>query len=158
MPYMLFSNGINLINSLNTGQILLGLDIGDKSIGVALSDKNLIIGSPLKTIYRKGGLKDIDSMRIICNEFNVGGIIIGLPLSLDGQENIRTKKTREFAKKLSSSLSLDYYFQDERFSTAVVTKEMRKNSLSNKKIKKHVDHSAAAYILQGFLDKYLRNL
>tara|TARA_Y100001960_G_C14378664_1_gene682747 strand:- start:109 stop:576 length:468 start_codon:yes stop_codon:yes gene_type:complete len=155
---MLISNGTNLIDTLNTGQILLGLDIGDKSIGVALSDKNLIIGSPLKTIYRKGGLKDIDSMRIICNEFNVGGIIIGLPLSLDGQENIRTKKTREFAKKLSSSLSLDYYFQDERFSTAVVTKEMRKNSLSNKKIKKHVDHSAAAYILQGFLDKYLRNL
>ena len=85
MPYMLISNGTNLIDTLNTGQILLGLDIGDKSIGVALSDKNLIIGSPLKTIYRKGGLKDIDSIRIICNEFNVGGIIIGLPLSLDGQ-------------------------------------------------------------------------
>ena len=95
---------------------------------------------------------------MICNEFNVGGIILGLPLSLNGQENIRTEKTREFAKKLSSSLSLCYYFQDERFSTAVVVKEMRKKSLSNKKIKKYIDHSAAAYILQGFLDKYKRNL
>ena len=158
MPYMLFSNGINLINSLNTGQILSGLDIGDKSIGVALSDKNLIIGSPHKTISRKGGIKDIDSIRIIYNEFNVGGMIIGLPLSLDGNENKRTEKTREFAKKLSSSLSLYYYFQDERFSTAIVTREMRERSLSNKKIKKYVNHSAAAYILQGFLDKYNRIL
>ena len=67
MPYMIFSNGTNLINNLNTGQILLGLDIGDKTIGIALSDRNLIIGSPLKTISRKGGTKDIDSIRIICN-------------------------------------------------------------------------------------------
>ena len=155
---MLFSNGINLINSLNTGQILLGLDIGDKTIGIALSDKNLIIGSPHKTISRKGGSKDIDSVRIICDEFSVGGIVVGLPLSLDGQENIRTKKTREFAKKLSSSLSLNYYFQDERFSTAVVSKEMKRMSLSNKKIRKYIDHSAAAYILQGFLDKFYKNL
>ena len=137
---------------------ILGLDFGNKRIGISISDPSNIFALPHAIYFRENIQKDIDHINSISESNSISKIIIGLPLSLDGQENIRTKKTREFAKKLSSSLSLDYYFQDERFSTAVVTKEMRKNSLSNKKIKKHVDHSAAAYILQGFLDKYLRNL
>ena len=121
---MFYSSGRNLINSLNTGQILLGLDFGDKTIGVAISDKDLIIGSPLKTIIRQGYLKDINLIKDLISEFNIGGIILGLPLNLDGQENIRTKKTREFGKKISLNLSLKIFLQDERYSTDIVMNEM----------------------------------
>ena len=151
---MFYSNGNNLINSLNTGQILSGLDLGDNTIGVAISDRNFIIGSPLKTISRKGGLKDIISLKTVFDEFNIGGVVIGLPLSLDGTENKRTKKTRDFGEKLSSNLSIKICFHDERYSTAVIVKEMKKESISNNIIKKYIDKFAASYILQGFLDKY----
>jgi len=154
---MFIVNGNNLISNLNTGQILSGLDLGDKTIGVAISDKNLIIGSPLKTILRKNTLKDIETLNNIFQEFNVGGIVLGLPLSLDGNENLRTKKTREFGSKLYSSVRINIYLQDERFSTAIVIKEMKKASFSNKKVKKYIDRSSAAYILQSYLDKYHKN-
>ena len=151
---MFIDNGKILINNLNTGQILSGLDIGDKTIGIAISDHNLIIASPLKTIERKGGLKDLEVLRNIFKQFNIGAIIIGFPLSLDGNENNRTKKTKEFAKKLANFLSLNIFFQDERFSTDVVVREMKERNYSNKKVKKYVNDAAAAYILQGFIDKY----
>ena len=151
---MFFSNGNDLINSLNTGQTLSGLDLGNKTIGVAISDKNLIIGSPLKTISRKGNLKDIESLKIIFEEFNVGGIVLGLPLSLSGEENKNTRKTKEFGEKISSTLLLNIFLQDERYSSDVIFKEVKNRSISSKKIKKYIDHAAAAYILQGFLDKY----
>ncbi len=150
---MFFSDNNDLINSLNTGQILSGLDFGDKTIGVAISDRSLIIGSPLKTISRKGGNKDIISLKTIFDAYNVGGIIIGLPLSLDGKENERTIKTREFGEKLYNNLSLGIYYQDERYSTDIVFKQMN-NNITKRKISKYIDKSAAAYILQGFLDKY----
>ena len=111
MTSMFISNGRNLIKSLNTGQILSGLDLGDKTIGVAISDKNLIIGSPLKTILRKNTLKDIETLNNIFQDFNVGGIVLGLPLSLDGNEKLRTKKTREFGSKLYSSVRINIYLQ-----------------------------------------------
>ena len=151
---MFIDNGKILINNLNTGQILSGLDIGDKTIGIAISDHNLIIASPLKTIERKGGLKDLEVLRNIFKQFNIGAIIIGFPLSLDGNENNRTKKTKEFAKKLTNFLSLNIFLQDERFSTDVVVREMKERNYSNKKVKKYVNDAAAAYILQGFIDKY----
>ena len=151
---MIYSNGNKLINDLSTGQTLSGLDLGDKTIGVAISDKDLIIGSPIKTIQRKGTNKDIKLLKEIFIEFNVGGIILGFPLSLNGKENARTKKTREFANILSSNLLINIFFQDERYSTDIVYREMKIGSLSNKKIKKYIDKAAAAYILQGFLNKY----
>ena len=151
---MFIDNGKILINNLNTGQILSGLDIGDKTIGIAISDHNLIIASPLKTIERKGGLKDLELLRNIFEQFNIGAVIIGFPLSLDGNENNRTKKTKEFAKKLINFLSLNIFLQDERFSTDVVVREMKERNYTNKKVKKYVNDSAAAYILQGFIDKY----
>lgn len=154
MLSMYYSNGNNLINSLNTGQILSGLDLGDKTIGVAISDRNFIIGSPLKTILRKGGIKDIISLKAVFDEYNVGAVVIGLPLSLDGNENKRTKKTRDFGEKLLENLSINICFHDEIYSTDVILKQMRKESISRKIIKKNIDKSAASYILQGFLDKY----
>ena len=151
---MIYNNGIKLINELNTGQILSGLDLGERYIGVSISDRTLIIGSPLKIINRKGGKKDLLEIKNLIEEFSIGGFIIGLPLSLNGLENARTKKTRDFAEKLSKNFKISIYLHDERFSTDIIFKELKKNKFSNKKIKKYIDKSAAAYILQGFLDKY----
>tara|TARA_B100000029_G_C17508703_1_gene935466 strand:- start:969 stop:1448 length:480 start_codon:yes stop_codon:yes gene_type:complete len=150
---MFISNGFELIKSLNTGQILTGLDLGDKTIGIAISDNRLIIGSPFKTIKRKGGTTDTKILNSLFKEYDVGGIILGWPINLDGSENNRTRKTRDFGEKLYNETNLGIYLQDERYSSDIVFKGMNKN-ISKKKIKKYIDKSAAAYILQGFLDKF----
>ena len=149
---MISINDQNIINILNTGQLLVGLDLGDRTIGVAISDKNMIIGSPLVTINRKGGIKDIDSLEKIIKDYNVGGIVLGLPISLDGNENKRTEKVRKFAKELEKVENIKIEFYDERYSSDVIYKELRKNSFSRNKIKKKIDQMAASYILQGYLD------
>ena len=86
----------------------------------------------------------------IFKEYNVGGVVLGLPLSLDGNENERTEKVRKFAKELSKNIKVTFY--DERYSSDVIYKELRKNSISRNKIKKKINQLAASYILQGFLD------
>ena len=147
----------NLIEKLNTSQTLLGLDFGDKTIGIAVSDKSYIIASPIKTIKRKGIIKDLNSLLDIINEYNVGGLVIGLPLSLNGEENHRTKKIRRFIRdiKLKSKIRIELY--DERFSSDIIFKEFRKDLKSISKIKKKIDQQAAAYILQGLLDNAKNN-
>ena len=89
-------------------------------------------------------------------EYEVGGVILGLPLSLDGNENERTKKVRFFAKELEKKIKVTFY--DERFSTDVIFKELRKNYISSNKIKKKIDQLSASYILQGFLDNIKNSL
>jgi len=142
----------DFIDQINIVQTLLGLDFGDKTIGIAVSDKSKTIATPIITIKRKGILKDIEKLISILEEYDVGGIILGLPLSLDGNENERTEKVRNFAKELKKCKDIKIAFQDERYSTDVIYKELRKNSISKDKIKKKIDQMAASYILQGFLD------
>ena len=142
----------DFIDQINIAQTLLGLDFGDKTIGIAVSDKSKTIATPIITIKRKGILKDIEKLLSILEEYNVGGIILGLPLSLDGNENERTEKVRKFAQELKKCKDIKIAFQDERYSSDVIYKELRKNSLSKDKIKKKIDQMAASYILQGFLD------
>jgi putative Holliday junction resolvase len=142
----------DFIDQINIAQTLLGLDFGDKTIGIAVSDKSKTIATPIITIKRKGILKDIEKLLSILEEYDVGGIILGLPLSLDGNENERTKKVRKFAQELKRYKDIKIAFQDERYSSDVIYKELRKNSISNAKIKKKIDQMAASYILQGFLD------
>ena len=142
----------DFIDQLNIAQTLLGLDFGDKTIGIAVSDKSKTIATPIITIKRKGILKDIEKLLSILEEYDVGGIILGLPLSLDGNENERTKKVRKFADELKKSKNIKITFHDERYSSDVIYKELRKNSISKDKIKKKIDQMAASYILQGFLD------
>ena len=140
------------IEEFNTLQTLLGLDFGDKTIGIAVSDKTLTIATPLITIKRKGIQKDILELKKIFKEYNVGGVVLGLPLSLNGQENERTEKVRFFAKEMNKITNIKFTFHDERFSTDVIFKELRKQSISISKIKNRINHMAASYILQGFLD------
>ena len=145
------------IENLNTAQTLLGLDFGDKTIGIAVSDKSLTIATPIKTIRRKGISKDLIELFDLIEAYNVGGLIIGLPLSLNGKENIRTEKVRKFVKVIELQKNIKIMLYDERFSSDVIFKELRKNNNSISKIKKKLDQQAAAYILQGFLDSSKKN-
>ena len=140
------------IENLNTLQTLLGLDFGDKTIGIAISDKTHTIATPVKTINRKGIKKDILELIELFREYNVGGIVLGLPLSLNGKENERTKKVRVFAQQIKAHHDIKITFYDERYSSDVIYKELRKNGLSSSKIKKKINQLAASYILQGYLD------
>ena len=142
----------DFIDQINIAQTLLGLDFGDKTIGIAVSDKSKTIATPIITIKRKGVVKDIEKLLSILEEYDVGGIILGLPLSLDGSENKSTEKVRKFAQEIIKRKNIIIAFQDERYSSDVIYKELRKNSISSKKIKKKIDQMAASYILQGFLD------
>ena len=146
------SNPKLFIEQINTSQIVSGLDFGDKTIGIAISDKSYTIATPIMTLKRKGNKKDIEELIKIFSEYNVGGIVLGLPLSLNGEENERTKKVRVIANKINELVNVKTTFHDERFSSDVVFKELRNNSLSINKINKKINHLAASYILQGFLD------
>ena len=145
------------IENLNTAQTLLGLDFGDKTIGIAVSDKSLTIASPIKTIRRKSLSKDLIELFDLIEVYYVGGLIVGLPLSLNGKENIRTEKVRKFVKAIELQKNIKIMLYDERFSSDVIFKELRKNHNSISKIKKKLDQQAAAYILQGFLDSSKKN-
>ena len=144
----------NLIERLITSQILVGLDIGFKTIGIAVSDRSFTIATPLNTVSRKGTKKDLPKIKEFLNEYNIGGFIVGLPLSLDGNENEQTSKIRKFSIELQSFFSLPFEFWDERYSSDIIFKELRKSNFSSSKIKKKLDQQSAAYILQGYLDKY----
>ena len=151
------NNQKNLIDGLNTSQILVGLDLGSKTIGVSTSDTLKIIASPLSTIQRKGIKKDLSKLKDILDEYEIGGFIIGLPLSLDGSENKQTKLVRNFDNELSFYFNLPSVLWDERFSSDVIFKELRKADISKTKIKNKLDQQSASYILQGYLDRYRNN-
>ena len=151
------NNQINLVESLNTSQILVGLDLGTKTLGVAVSDRYKIIASPLSTIQRNGIKKDLLKLQEILNDYEIGGFIVGLPLSLDNSENQQTQLVRNFNKELIYFFSLPSIFWDERFSSDVIFKEMRRSNMSKNKIKNKLDQQSASYILQGYLERYRKN-
>ena len=143
-----------LIESLNTSQILVGLDLGTKTIGVAVSDRLKIIASPISTIQRKGIKKDLSKLKEILDEYEIGGFIMGLPISLDNSENKQTQLVRNFNIELINFFKLPSVYWDERFSSDVIFKQMRKADISKTKIKNKLDQQSASYILQGYLDRY----
>ena len=147
----------NLIDRLITSQILIGLDVGYKTIGIAVSDRSFTIATPINTVIRKGTKKDLSKIKEYLNEYEIGGFIVGLPLSLDGSENEQTMKIRKFSNKLELFFSKPVEFWDERYSSDIIFKEMRRSDFSSTKIKRKLDQQSAAYILQGYLDKY-RNI
>ena len=151
------NNQINLVEILNTSQILVGLDLGTKTLGVAVSDRLRIIASPLSTIQRKGIKKDLLKLQEILNEYEIGGFVMGLPLSLDNSENKQCLLVRNFNTKLMEFFKLPSVFWDERFSTDVIFKELRKSAISKNNIKNKLDQQSASYILQGYLDRYRNN-
>ena len=146
-------NNSDLIAKLHTSQILVGLDLGEKTIGIAVSDQSLIVATPLKTISREGIKKDLIKLSEILKEYSLGGFVMGLPISLDGTENQQTSKVIKMGDEIKNYFVVPIDYFDERFSSDVIFKEMRKANLSRSKIKNKIDQQAAAYILQGYLEK-----
>lgn len=154
---MAIRNPAELNDIRATGQRLMGLDVGTKTIGLALSDTRLTIASPLETIRRGRFRDDAARLRGLAARHGVGGLVIGLPVAMDGTEGPRCQSTRQFARNLLEIFEIPIAFWDERLSTAAVQREMIAADLTRKRRAEIVDRAAAAYILQGFLD-YLGNL
>ncbi len=135
---------------------LLGVDLGTKTIGLALSDVELRIATPLETIKRVKFTPDVGRIKELVARYEVGGLVFGLPLNMDGTEGPRSQATRAFVRNLKPLLPLPILFWDERMSTMVVTRTLLDADASRAKRADAVDKMAAAYILQGALDRHER--
>ncbi len=131
----------------------LGLDVGDKRVGVALSDSGGILASPLTIISREDETADIEAIISIVNQHQVKQIVVGLPRSMDGSLGEQAEKVKAFTQKLCSYTEVPVEFRDERLTTVSAKRLMR--AVNTKKTKKKVRHDAiaAAIILQGYLDE-----
>ena len=138
------------------GAPLLGLDLGEKTIGLALSDVTRMIATPMETLKRGKFTRDAETLGRIISEHEVGGLVIGLPINMDGTEGPRCQSARQFAANILERMDIEIAFWDERLSTVAVTRTMIEADLSRAKQKEAVDKMAAAYILQGALD-FMRN-
>ncbi|WP_417257317.1 Holliday junction resolvase RuvX [Celeribacter sp.] len=136
---------------------LAGLDFGDKTIGVAISDRLLTVSSPTDTIRRKKFGVDAESLLKLLNAREVGGIVLGLPRNMDGSEGPRCQKTRAFARNLAQLTTLPITFWDERLSSVAAERAMLEADMSRSKRAEKIDQVAAGVILQGALDR-LRNV
>ncbi len=143
-----------LRSAVATPQRLLGLDLGSKTIGLALSDITWRIASPLETIRRRKFGVDVERLFAVVDEHGVGGLVLGLPFNMDGSEGPRCQSTRAFAGNVLALRDLPIVFQDERLSTAAVQRMLVEEMDSTRKRRAEVvDKLAAAYILQGLLDR-----
>ena len=139
--------------SLPAYRALIGFDYGAKRLGVAVSDLLLTVATSYKIIQRESFAKDLAEIKKIIAEKEVGGIVFGLPLQMNGEEGEIAKEVRHFAEKLSKEIDLPIFFWDERLSSSAMENFLIKEvDMSRGKRKKVLDSSAAAYILQGVLD------
>jgi putative Holliday junction resolvase len=144
---------------LNRGERLLGLDLGEKTIGLAISDSALRVASPLETLRRTKFTKDAEALKRIFADRQVGALVIGLPVNMDGSEGPRCDSVRQFAANLAkiAGVELPVAFWDERLSTAAVQRFLIDEAdMTRKRRAAVVDKMAAAYILQGALDSINR--
>lgn len=140
------------------GKRLLGLDLGERTIGLALSDPGRTVASPLETIQRGKFTRDAEALIRVIEQQGVGGLVIGLPVNMDGSEGPRCQSTRQFAANLLTKIEIPIAFWDERLSTAAVERLLTDEAdMTRKRRGEVVDKMAAAYILQGALDGMARN-
>lgn len=132
---------------------LIGLDIGTKTIGVAICDAARRVASPITLIRRRKFTQDASVLAEICTERAVCGIVLGLPLNMDGSEGPRAQATRAFARNLAKTLPLPMGFWDERLSTAAVERLLIDADASRARRAELVDKMAAAWVLQGAIDR-----
>jgi len=150
------STAHNTLTTLPHRGRLMGLDLGTKTIGVAISDGLQMTATPAETIKRKKFTVDAERLDTLITENAIVGVIIGLPLNMDGTEGPRAQSTRAFARNLGNRTTLPIVFWDERLSTAAVTRTMIEADLSRARQAEVVDKLAASYILQGALDRLRR--
>jgi putative holliday junction resolvase len=135
---------------------LLGLDLGTKTIGMALSDVTRAVATPYRTLRRTKFTDDAKAIAAAIAENGVGALVIGLPINLDGSEGPRAQSTRAFARNLAPLIEVPILLWDERLSTAAVERHLIEAGASRKRRAEVIDRMAAAYILQGALDRLRR--
>ena len=136
----------------------LALDVGDKTIGVAVSDLLGITAQGVETIRRTSNKNDLNRLGELVTQYSAEIFVIGLPKNMDGTEGTRCELVKKFAEKLNASFpNVKQIFWDERLSTVAATRSLIEADLSRKKRKKVIDKMAAVYILQGWLESAMRN-
>lgn len=150
---------IDFAAALAPMQAIAGLDLGEKTIGVAVSDSFLTVATPLETVKRKKFGVDAARLLEIANARGLGGLVLGLPLNMDGSEGPRCQSTRAFARNLTRLTDLPIGYWDERLSTVAAERALLEADTSRKRRSEVIDHVAAGFILQGVLDRlgYLKN-
>ena len=139
--------------ALPPGRALIGLDLGTRTIGVAVSDTGRRIASPLETIRRTRFGADAAALLALAAARRIGGVVLGLPRNMDGSEGPRAQSTRAFARNLAGLTELPITFWDERLSTVAAERALLEADASRRRRAEVIDHVAAGYILQGLLDR-----
>ncbi len=135
------------------GRAILGLDLGTRTIGVAVSDRLWSVATPLRTIRRTKFTEDAAALAALAADRQAGGLILGLPRNMDGSEGPRAQSTRAFARNLCRVLDLPVGFWDERLSTVAAERALIEADTSRARRAEVIDHVAAGFILQGALDR-----
>ena len=141
------------LTALPPMQALMGLDLGDKTIGVAVSDTFWSVATPLETVRRKKFGVDASRLQALITDRRVGGLVLGLPRNMDGTEGPRCQSTRAFARNFAQLWPGPITFWDERLSTVAAEKALLEADTTRKRRAEVIDHVAAGYILQGLLDR-----
>jgi putative Holliday junction resolvase len=150
---MIFDDIADFRAALPPLQAIAGLDLGEKTIGVAVSDTFLSVATPLETVRRKKFTLDAERLLEIIAARRLGGLVLGLPRNMDGSEGPRCQSTRAFARNLSRLSDVPIGFWDERLSTVAAEKALLEADTTRKRRAEVIDHVAASYILQGVLDR-----
>lgn len=150
---MIYDDIEDFADALPPMAALVGLDFGEKTIGVAVSDRIGAVASPLETIRRKKFMLDSQRLMEICAKRDIGALVLGLPRNMDGSEGPRCQSTRAFARNLSRVTDLPIGFWDERLSTVAAERALLEADTTRKRRAEVIDHVAASYILQGALDR-----
>lgn len=139
--------------ALEGGKTLAGLDLGEKTIGVAVSDRGLSFAHPRPVIMRKKFSIDAAALLDLLTRENVGAVAMGLPVNMDGSEGPRAQASRAFVRNMAKLTDLPFVFWDERLSTVAAERTLIEMDFSRKKRAGKIDSAAAAFILQGVLDR-----
>ena len=149
---MLIENQEEFTKNLPLEGRMLGLDVGQTTIGMALSDARRSIASPLSTIERSKFSKDVEKLSSIIATHKICALVIGYPINMDGSKGARAQSTITFVSNISKKIALPMLLWDERFSTMAVEKMMIEADMSRQRRAELVDKLAASYMLQGYLD------
>jgi putative holliday junction resolvase len=150
---MIYEDVAQFAAALPPARALAGLDLGDKTIGVAVTDTLRSVASPLETIRRRKFTLDAARLAEIVAARRIGGLVLGLPRNMDGSEGPRCQSTRAFARNFDRMGDLPITFWDERLSTVAAERALLEADTSRARRAQVIDHVAAAYILQGLLDR-----
>ncbi|MFK7835275.1 MAG: Holliday junction resolvase RuvX [Sulfitobacter sp.] len=150
---MIHEDMAEFADTLPPMRALIGLDLGEKTIGVAVTDNFLSVATPLETIKRKKFGLDAARLTELIKERHIGGLVLGLPRNMDGSEGPRCQSTRAFARNFDRIAPLPITFWDERLSTVAAERALLEADTTRKRRAEVIDHVAAGYILQGVLDR-----